>query len=173
MSLNTKNNPVGIDKSIQKLQTSIYNYLGISDTEHNSYGRIYSHGKEPFAYIGNGEYKEVKLDDKFSLTSIFVVDSEIDKEAEIDNYQANVSFITFSILSELEPLITHRADEEFVRDVVLWLEKGLYRTQLLGFVKGLDAINGIFNTENIELGNTQPYHITRYKLLLNYNYSNC
>ena len=175
MSLNVKNTPVGIDINIQNLQTRIYNYLGYADSVHNSYGRVYiQHDKkDPFAYIGNNEYKEVKLNDNFGLTSFFTQDGEISRDEDRGDYQANISFVTFSILDELKQLVTHRADEEFVRDIVLLLEKNLFRTQFTGYEKGLNAISELFGVDNIKLSNTQPYHVTRFRLQVNFNYSNC
>lgn len=113
MALNQKILPVGIDRAIDEFQSFIYSGVGFANWE--CYPRIYMNptakGRFPEYYVSNGEYKEVLYDDKFKVTSFFLV-SESRPINDDGIVEVEVALIVQADLKKLFPLIPHRADEE-------------------------------------------------------------
>ena len=117
MALVSKTDPKGIDISIGKLQNLLFTELDLLSYE--SYPRVYKNPDIngltiPETYIATKDYKEVFFDDKFSLSSFWLVDDN----RSIDEFATTTISVVFQVLlDELYPTVPHRADEEFIRDI--------------------------------------------------------
>jgi hypothetical protein len=169
----TKQDAVGIDVAIQSLQSYLYSKLtsfGVSDYE--SYGRIYKNGKNgkliPERYTEGNEYEEVLFNDKMNMTSFFAV-ADVTPVAE--KPKALVSVIFQLKLDKVFPLISHRADEEFINLIVILFEKYHKNIQLKSIVRGIDQVYKEFDKTKIKWTDMQDFNVVRFDIELNYDYS--
>lgn len=144
MALFEKQNPVGIDKQIQKLQNQIYTGLGF--TNFDGYGRAYllkntEDKVVPHHYVAgsNGEYQEILYNDEIN-GHFFFLDSSETKPFSGVHVETEVSIYFFLNLEKLKPSITHKADEEIREQIMGILERFRY-FQFTNMVKGEDALN--------------------------------
>jgi len=112
MSLVSKISPVGIDKAIANVQTRLYNYLTLTAEwlNYESYPRAYKNplGEDtiPEVYVGGNEYEEVLFNDKFNVTSFFLVDDNVTNNngpGEEATYTQGISVIFQANLAALYP----------------------------------------------------------------------
>lgn len=171
MALIQKTSPRGIDFAINKIQTYLYNELNLADYE--SYPRAYKNSKVdggviPEIYIGENEYKEVFMDDKFDLTSFWLVDDN----STVDEFTTTTVSVVFqALLDELYPTITHRADEEFVNDVYNILYNNPYDYDLTGVVRGVENVYSEFDTSQVTWDDMSEYFVVRFDLEVVYDYT--
>jgi len=93
MALIQKSNPINEDVVIAAIQTQLYNDLLLKGiTNYESYERVYLINGVPELYIGNGNYKEVYFDDRFNLTSFFLL-GETKTIDELGYYSTTLSII--------------------------------------------------------------------------------
>ena len=179
MAVKRKISPVGIDVIIDGLQNYLYtNLLDKGWTSYESYPRAYKNETKegniiPEFYTKEGEYEEVYFDDAFNATSFFLTRDTSELASE-SNYTTDVKIIFQVKLNKLYPSITHRADEEMHKDVMLLLEKNPYTD---GFViKKTTGIKKVYNDEGLEKTNEfedmSNYHVVKFDLKINYRY-NC
>lgn len=109
MTVHSKTNPVGLDKSLLKIQNKI-NDIGWDDID--VYGHLYviNKGDRKFAgaYIGNGEYLDVLLNDKKNAVFGFFVD---DNRSGLSMIKTPVNLICSCNLHKLFGS-SERSDEE-------------------------------------------------------------
>ena len=162
--INIKDNPVGIDKVIQKIQQRLYDKLGYNM---NSYGRIYLRkrdNKTIVTHFKGKDYKEVILNTS-DIVSFFIVKDNTDiKNGDLTT---DVDIVFFIDLKKVKPNIPHRADEEIRVEILNILNDTVYNAN--SFTKDDDAVTD-FHTELI---NMQPYHFLRFKGSLVYTDNNC
>ena len=112
MALIQKNNPINEDDIIAEIQVQLYNdLLAKGITNYESYERVYLLNGVPELYIGNGNYKEVYFDDRFYLTSFFLL-GNTKTINEMGDYEAPLSVIFQANLDKLLRTVTHSADAE-------------------------------------------------------------
>ena len=122
-----KNNPVGIDKTINDINETVYNSLGWTpenNISYNAYSRALKNprngGIVPEVYkvedvttgIPFGEYSEVLYDDNVNASSFFYVDDNV---SAVDNgrlFTTTISMVFQLDLSVVANNILHRGDEE-------------------------------------------------------------
>lgn len=164
-----KNNPVGVDIKIQKLQIKLYENLGFENIE--GYGRIYIDNKKgenyPLHFINGIDYKEVLIDDNNNGKFFFVEDEVTDSEMTISKTKVDIIFLVN--LANLYPDIPHRADEELKQQVYRLLKKTrFFFPSEIKITKGKDAIKD-FKTKLIDM---QPYHFMKFSGVVKYQLDN-
>lgn len=184
-----KDNPKGVDKPIQKLQSLLYSRLktkwALNDGQWMCYGRAYKNQGEdgyiPEVYIGGNEYKEVFYDDSYPVISFFGVDDE--REIGI-NGKVDV-FLIFEVdIEKLKPSLVHRGDEETHTDVLDQLNTPLFGFTLTGLETGIENVYRDYNLykmhtgqksniEGIKYRDMHPLHCFRVNMNLNYQNINC
>ena len=175
MSLILKDNPVGIDWAIDRIQKTVFNSVnwdtavGGYESYHRAYKNESPDGKIPEVYIGDDDYKEVFMDDGFSATSFFMVDDTI-TQLEEDKYSANVDYVFQVLLDELYPSIIHRADEEAHRDVLLAVNDSVINVEVTDIVKGRENVYSGLRIDQLECDDMHPYHFFKLGLTVNYIY---
>lgn len=167
-----KEKPTGIDIPIQNLQQRLYDHLrktwGLSESDYNSFGRVYRNRTErryvPEAYIGNGEYQETFIDDRFPVTSFFSVGETVNNN--MGTMKAAVSLVFCVDLNRIKPDIKHRADEEVHFDV--WGLCDMFMRSRDSIVTGIDNVFREFPGARIKFDDIHPFHCFRINLSVMY-----
>ena len=172
-----KSNPVGIDYVISQLQKKVYDFLTVKKgfTKYDSYERAYVNPKGtseiPEVYVGKNEYKEVLFNDKFNITSFFVVDDKRNYDKEnARGFIQNVSLIFQCNLKALYPSITHRADEEFNKDAFNALKYAYSGIDINEMITGIDNVYSDFDKTRLEYVDMSSFHIVKLNFDLTYKY---
>ena len=171
--IHLKQDAVGIDNAIQSLQQYLYSKLvsfGIANYE--SYGRVYKNGKNgkliPERYDENREYEEVLFNDKYDMTSFFAI-ADV---TQFDEKPKNTVSIIFQLkLDKVFPLISHRADEEFINLIIVLLEKSPKKVNIKSIARGIDQVYKEFDKTKIKFTDMQDFNVVRFDIELNYEYS--
>jgi hypothetical protein len=159
----SKTSPVGIDKSIQAIQNSLYNFCqskwSLSEAQILSFGRVYKIGNKFRWYKSGKDYEEfdMLLDDRYAFQSFFIVNSVEWSQINV-MFNSNVDLCIFSNVSTLKPLISHRADEEIRMETYTRFKPA----EWFGGISDL-TIEGY--THEMDM---QPYH--SFKMILNLRY---
>ena len=170
----TKTSPVGIDSNIQALQTKLYtdlvNSWGI--TTGDFYGRCDLLDKDglrlPCWFESGKDYTRILYNDNVSVSSLFYID---DTTATDDFNTVSVKLFFSFDLADFYGSITHRPDEEVLRDIVLILEKEPFDFKLNQIVRNYSSLSDFTVPE--KQYNCQDKFTVRFDLELKYNYSNC
>jgi len=176
MALILKNSPVGVDKSIDTIQNALYTELVTNGTwtNYESYHRAYrnetKNGIKPEVFTGNGnDYADVYMDDKFTVTSFFLVSDET--VISEDMFTSDISVIFQVNLNKLYTTAPHRFDEEF-RNEIVKVFKDLDGT--FSFNSATTSIDGVYSgldTEQVRLNDTHPCHVVRFELEATYTHA--
>lgn len=170
--LYVKQNPIGVDIPIQKLQERLFGGLckawGLSDSEYNSFGRVYRNQRDggyiPETYMGGKEYSETFLDDRVPVTSFFAVGDTVN--ADNGGMTVNAAVIFCVDLAQIKPDIKHRADEETHFDV---FERCNFFVQSAdAIVTGVDNVFREFTALRTKFRDMHPYHCFRINLTVAY-----
>lgn len=156
----TKVNPVGIDEKIQRIQVYIYNKLvSIYSGDVYSYGRIYKNesdsGIKPLFYLGNGEYKEINLDDRINGLHFFFVEkdeADISGSIHISSNDVDIIFIINDI-TKIRGDVLHYPDEEIKETIKSYLQG--FNFIFKNSVKGKKALEGFDINSNFIF----PYYV--------------
>jgi len=176
MALIRKDSPVGVDKPIDVIQNAVYGAMVTNGawTNYESYHRVYrnetKNGVKPELFTGNGnDYADVYMDDKFTVTSFFMVGDET--SISDDMFTSNISMIFQVDLNKLYPTSPHRFDEEF-RNQLVKVFRHLDGTFIFESVTtSIDAVYSGLDTEQVKLNDTHPCHVVRYELTANYQHA--
>ncbi len=165
----TKDNPVGIDKEIQKLQIKLYNRLGLENIE--GYGRVYIYNKKdtvyPIHFVSGIDYKELLIDDRNNGKFFFVENHTTESGITISKTKVDIIFLIN--LAELYPNIPYRADEELKQHIYRTLKKTrFFFPSHIEITKGIEALKG-FKTNLIDM---QPYHFIKFSGEVSYQLDN-
>ena len=168
---NTKPNPVGVDKAIDRIQTYVYDNWATVDFDF--YGRVYKHEVNgrvlPLFYTSLRNYKEVLLNDNLDGICFFNV-SDSEQVSENGDVTSDCD-IMFSInLSNLKG-DTNRMDEEIKQELLetLYRFKGIFNIKEV--IKGLESVYSEFNGVSDYFKNLQPYLHLRIKGEILYNFN--
>lgn len=167
-----KDNPIGIDKPIQKLQQHLYGQLikvwGVNEKDYKCYGRAYknqmANGYRPEVYVGAKEYADTFFDDTISASSFFVAKDKADFGTGMTS--TTVSLIFCVNLSKLKPEVMHRADEEIRQDVMNRCD--MFGFSLSSVTTGISNVFLEFNPASIKFRDMHPFHCFRLDLSLSY-----
>lgn len=166
-----KNNPVGVDVSIQKLQNHLFSKLYWIDCD--VFGRVYKlkteNGLVPRAFISGKDYKDVFTNDRKTST-IFFVDEDKHTTKEGIKYECDIKIIFMVDLKKAMPNIIHRADMEVEQEVVE-LIRNRSNFRITQVEKGIDTVLKEFSRENLDKIDMQPFHIFSVVGVLTYQIS--
>lgn len=160
-----KEKPTGVDIPIQNLQKRLYDKLqavwGITGDKYNAFDRVYRNQTEngyiPEAYMGNGQYNETFIDDRYPVTSFFFVSDTV--RMQNGAMQANISVIFCVNLSALKSTAKHRADEEVRLDVLELCRN--YIGEVNAVITGIDNVFREFNATSVKFRDMHPFHCFR------------
>lgn len=175
MSLNNVlNSPIGIDHSIQRLQTSLFNFLSTRwSGELDAFGRAYRNIDKENDFILEWysglkkDYEDVYFNDSSSDAVFFFIDSKSDDTEDRVSYEANLKLVIMCDLSRIYPNETERMDEAAKRDVVEAIRNSGSVT-ITGIEKDMDLIFSGVKTEKIKFNNIHPKLCFAVLLDLNY-----
>lgn len=156
----TIENPKGIDKEIQRIQTALYNKILWQNFD--VYGRVHRNYQEtkglvPQAYIGNNEYRDVFTNDSKTATVFFIDDPEHKTENGFFYYN-EIKIVFLVNLSKAKLEVSHRADMEVEIEALKILQNHKI-FDVSGIEKGIEKVFSGFNTDGIKLSDMQPYHV--------------
>lgn len=160
-----KENPVGIDLKIQKLQMFLDNWLPGYNLE--ILGRTEIKDKKPIAFYKKNDYKEVLFINQSTSGRVFFIDNEITK-TDGKKLVTTVDVIFLLDLIKIKPNVIHRADEEVKIEILDVLKDFLPRNTDIEITRGIEALKD-FDTR---LKDLQPYHFLKFSFELKYNNSN-
>lgn len=183
MSLIKKIAPVGIDTSIDKVQSKIYDYLtsvsGWADYE--SYPRAYKNPSDgnviPEHYTEENEYIELLFDDKFNVTSFFMVDDTATSSGNDQQvFNQSISMIFQAVLPNLFPNVSHRADAEMHDDIFKAFD--VISKEITQVVTGVDNVYRDLTLRDqlrskVNLTDMSDLHVVRFDFDINYSYNEC
>jgi len=157
-----RTDPVGIDKVVNRIQNTIYNYIqtqwSLSESQIISFGRVHKiTGKNDALRWYDTDYKTYDMlleSDKAVL--FFFIASESSAFSSL--HEREVYLYMFVNLSTVKDSITHRADEEVKMDIYDRLKP----MEAFGGFGEMDLPN--FNSKM----DVQPYHA--FKIILNLRY---
>lgn len=176
----TITNPVGIDNEIQFSQTELFKGL-------NKWGSIDIYGRVrknpitsangnvsyvPEAYVANGEYRDLYLNDEVNATICFIENEDHNTDEFNVSFTSTVKCVVMLNLNKCYPNIAHRADSEAQLDVVKQLQKNKMFT-INGVEKGIQNIFQGFNIDKITTDDMHPYHIFAITGIMKYKINNC
>lgn len=181
MPLIQKIAPKGIDIAIARLQLSLYNGLTWKNTPNTyiSYERAYKNetndNKLPEVFLGSAntggvDYAEVFTDDTVSASSFFLVS---DNRTIDDIISADVDIIFQVDLKKLYPNIAHRADEEAHEEVTTVLQNNSGNYPMTNMITGVANVYSDLRITQVNLDDTQPYHIFKVTLNVTYELNGC
>lgn len=156
----TINSPKGIDQTIQKIQTYLFDNLNWGDIE--VYGRVYKNPSETKglmleAYIGNNEYKDVFTNDSKNA-NIFFIEDDVHTSTEGIKFTNKLKIVFMVNLKKAYPNILHRADMEAeMKAIELIRKKAGFSFEKVE--KGIKQCLGEYYTESVKLQDMHPYHI--------------
>jgi len=170
----TREEIFGIDKTIQAVQSSLYEYLAsIWQGSVYGYGRAYKNvgaqgTVKPELYVGGGDYKDVFLDDRKSA-SFFFLQGDSDNTSDDLLFTSDVKVIVMVNLDKIYEKKGERNDARAESDVIKALrefEMGRYtinRTQ-----RGLRNVFSGMDIESIKFSDIHPYYCFSVDLDLEY-----
>ena len=140
-------------------------------TNYESYSRANKNetenGIKPELFTGNGkDYVDVYMDDKFTVTSFFLVPDNI---PSVDGMRtANISIIFQANLDKLYTTAPHRFDAEMHNQIENILTGLDGRFSFIDTHISLDDVYAGLDTEQVRLNDTHPCHVVRFEIEANY-----
>jgi|JI61114BRNA_FD_contig_31_7068765_length_1685_multi_5_in_0_out_0_2 hypothetical protein len=158
-----KQNPVGLDAFVQKLQVLLHTQLLSKWSELNGYGRCYINQHDGFKTIEDYSKKnEYSGNLVFSEGNKFFFATEKDLERTGNGYYKTSIDLFFIVnVNKIYPSIAHRADEEIRIDVLNVLENQAL-VEVKKLVIDIDKIFNKFDYNRVD--NMQPYHVFKLEL---------
>lgn len=154
MTIHAKENPVGLDRELLRLQNRI-NAIGWDNID--VYGKLYvneRNGKNVAeAYVGSGEYKDVFLNDKVNATFGFIVG---DARQKLTMIKCNVKLICSCNLDGLYDS-TERKDEEALIEVVNLLKPVILLPNEGTITTGLKSVFTGLSTDSFKYRDLHPW----------------
>ena len=188
MAVIARNNPVGVDFKIDKLQTYIYNKLVTNGTwmDYECYARANKNSRGdniiPEVSEDPSNYREVLFSDKFNATSFIVTDDNVDFTFQDEGLVVHPFGLIFQVkLDKIYTTVTgHRADEELHVELTKTLTQmptGIVN-DWFGYVIGVDNVYsdlsiGDFGGGDEAFDDLSEYHIVRYNGQFVYNFDEC
>lgn len=173
-----KVNPIGIDKIIDSMQVKLDGSVLSSTGSWDNFPRAYknpkasnSRGYIPECYDENGEYIEVLMNDKVTMTTFFIQGDG--KEYIETQLKSDFSLIVqCSDLVEKFPSVVHRADEELIH-LFLDVLKNTPGVKIESIELGIDDVYREFDKSNLKLDDMGYYFVFRINMTTNYGVQCC
>lgn len=167
-----KTNPQGVDAWIDDMQVKLHSAL----TEffdgaavYACYGRSYrnetSDGKQAEVYTGNGEYKDVGPDDRYTAISFFGVADTVDVGEIV---QAPVHFVMWLNLDKALTSTGQRADEEIRLKVLEVFGAGTFGSPVESIETGVERVFREYKSTRLKFTDMHPNHLFRVNLNAQY-----
>lgn len=154
MTVYAKENPVGLDKRLYKLQLKI-NEIGWDNID--VYGKFYINERNEIkiaeAYVGNGEYREVLVDDRKTAVFGFLVG---DTRSGLNMIKTPVELVCSVDLSKIGES-TDRNDEEAMLQVLKIMKYNMLLDNEKEIKTGLDNVFSSISTEQFKFRDMHPY----------------
>lgn len=165
----------GIDAKIKLLQTYLDTKLkSLWNGSIAIYGRVYNNQKEdgtyPEVWIGNNEYKEIYIDDRYSATVCFIV-----KERDVKN-KGNISAIVdvvFSLNVNKALGSSIRNDEKIMLQIINLLRKSQLAQPTGESNTGVENVYTGYNIDTIKYRDMHPNFIFSIPCKIYYNENLC
>lgn len=174
-----KQNPVGVDLIIDRIQTIIDGISFKVGATWNNYHRAYKNpvktrdrnGLVPELFVNGIDYREVLMDDTVDLTTFFIV-SDV-RPVNLGVVKTEVSLIIQA--SKLDNLIDslHRADEEITTMFFGKLNTSIPGIKLTSIEHGIDRVYREFVKTKIKLDDMNQRHVARFNMEVTYIGSCC
>ena len=171
-----KTSPVGVDTKIQPLQKRMAKVMtsNWSLTDADFFGRVYLDERENQSswkrFINGIDYGDILYNDKIQCNSFFYVkDERVNEEGK---YSATIVNIWQMKTTSLKPLITHRADEEIIQDILNVYDKMPFGFSRATVTRNTSEIYSDFKLRNLP-NDLQPILLLRFDSEVFYTYSNC
>jgi hypothetical protein len=160
--MNYNNYPaIGIDNKILIIQNALSSSLGFYNIDF--YGRVLKgldkdgNSLVPEVMISSTESKEVYYNDqKAKGGNVFFIDSDEHTTKDGKLFTAKVKIVFLLNLSKISSLVV--SDSE-VQDTCVKLIQKTKALEITALEKGLKNVLKDFNTNNIKLNDTRPFHI--------------
>lgn len=171
----TNTDTQGIDTVIEKIKDNLYEALGLVWTgEIDAYGRVYknvdsSNRVKPERYAGNGDYKEVFLNDKIAAAFFFLTN---DRETTDDEmvFVSPTKIVFMVHLGRVYPSKTGREDELAHADVMDIVREHTYQNfEITGLQKGLRQVFQGLDISQMKYADIHPYHCFSVDIDLQYH----
>lgn len=174
--LYVKETPSGIDVPIQRFQNYLYDSIPDiwnidGSKQYDCFGRAYRNQRQknvgyvPEVYTGNGNYRDVYVDDTKTAISFFGVE---DIQKFNITLTANVFLIFCVNLSKTHPAVKHRGDEETRRDVIGLSEQYRFGA-FTGIATGIQSVFKGYDIQQIKYSDMHPMHCFRLNYTLAYS----
>lgn len=174
-----KDDNVGIDTVIKKLQKGLYAHL---DSEWrlstiDGYGRVYRNPRDgnviPEFYINQGEYREVLMNDLVNTLFFF----DVHPDATINNGNYGLSKVDIIVFVDLKSVYGdfYRKDEEARNTVISFFSKKPYNFETTRITHTIDKVYSEFKgiAEVLKNKDMSRYHHFKLSGNLSYNATNC
>ena len=148
--------PEGVDVSIQRIQTHLYDKLGWTNID--AFGRIYRIDEKPTAFIKNNDYKELFTNDKKTASIYFIVDDKHRTEDGI-SFVVGVKIVFLVDLKKITLETDTRPDSLVQKQAMLCVNGAKSFRFNDGLETGLTNVFRGFNTENLERLDLNPLHL--------------
>ena len=171
-----KTNPIGIDKTVDFLQTKLNANPILSAVDFDNLPRVYKNPKAngngfvPELYRGNGEYSESLMNDNVVITSFFIIPDQRDYVEEINSELSLI--VQCSDLTKVYPSIDHRADEELIHTVLNVLQP-LKVIDVTSIVTSIDAVYQEFDRELLKFDDMSTFFVFRINMNTHYEIQCC
>lgn len=174
--IHKRQNPIGIDTEIQRIQSHLYDVLtSLWVNNLSGFGRIYKdvHDESdllrPYWYVGDREYKDVYFDDKYAGSFFFVTGDEPLSEDEF-KFRVDVKCVFMVNLEEIfSEEQDDRADQKAQRDVIHALRDISHGAfSVSGISVGLDNVLVGLDTSQIHFTDQHPLHCFSINIDLSY-----
>ena len=158
--IHLKENPVGIDYEIQRIQEYLYKNLKSWNIE--AFGRVEKLDNDLLIFKKGIDYeKALGLNDS-SNGRFFFLDSNLTTEKS-KQLTTDIELVFLLNIKKIKPEITHRADEEVKMEILNFLKKKVHGS--IEILKGQEVLKS-FETKLLDM---QPYHFIKFSFEHKYN----
>lgn len=179
MSLITRSNNYGIDRTIDRFQNLLYGRLSPSFGLWDCYPRVYKNKREVDGgkkYIAeheeDNEYFNVMFDDNKDMVSFFIRDDQNTPLSGTLSTSTKVSLIIQCNLDSIYKGEINRADEKLKEDIVS-VSQLSGEFNLTNISDGVDNVYSEFFKENLVWSNMEERHVVRFEFDVLFNYKFC
>ena len=162
-----KENPVGVDLPIQRLQEVLYTKINDAfNCDVTAYGRAYINNDKgsvkPLAYLTKGEHRELLTDDTIDGLHFFFIENDTDDVVSrtcMSDTEVDIIFI-INDLTKVKGDIVHYADEE-IKEIIKSFVRNQH--QITTVTKGENALDGF---DVSQLNFIYPYFVFKLRVII-------
>jgi len=162
MTVYTKNNAVGIDKIINRMQAHLQREL--NDWNIDIYHKLYNVDNKPVAFISDIDYRDVLLNDNQNVCAFLVKESESKSEQDLMKIDVDIIF-TLNLSG------TQREDE--TAKIIAYQAVKSSHWKVTGIERTLPVILSGFDLNGLEYRDMQPFFNFAIKCEVYYSLNEC